>query len=131
MPTLTYATHRMTMRWLRGVATTPPASLTVGLLTTAPNPDGTGVVEPSALGGYTRRPFTLGNETVTNGVTSAVNTNAILFPTATAVWTPVTHLGIFSVEGELLVYGPLAASRSVQIGDAIAFGEGAVQLRLR
>lgn len=130
MPILTYTTNRVLMRWLRGFPTAPPAGLFIAALTQAPNVDGTGVVEVSA-GGYQRRALILGEETQTGGITAAGNASAVIFPTATADWPSVTHLGVFSDTGDLLFYGPLAAPRAIRAGDSLAFGEGTIQLRLR
>lgn len=73
----------------------------------------------------------MSEEVVANGVTSCSNTNAIVFPTATQNWPSATYLGVFSTQGDLLFYGPLAAARAVGQGDALAFGEGTIQLRLK
>lgn len=130
MPTLSYATHRMVMKWLRGIQTTAPTALSVGALTGVPNPDGSNVYE-LAGGGYQRRSITLSEEITSGGVTTSQNTTAIVFPTASANWPTVTHLGIFSNTGDLLFYGALAAPRAIQQGDALSFGVGTIQLRLK
>lgn len=131
MPTLSYFTHRMVVQWLRGIPTTPPAGLLVGALTVAPNPDGTGVIEPSG-NGYGRRPILLTEAVVSAGVTTTQNTADIIFPTAQGgPWPQVTYLGLFSQTGDLLAYGPLAAPRAVGLGDSLAFGAGTIQLRLK
>jgi hypothetical protein len=130
MPTLTYQTNVALMRWLRGIATPPPAGLFVAALTQAPNIDGTGVSEVTG-GSYSRRPLTLAPETQSAGIVSTSNLNAIVFPTATQDWPTVTHLGVLSDVGDLLFFGPLAAPRGVKAADTLAFGEGSIQLRLR
>jgi hypothetical protein len=130
MPTLTYRTNLMLLNWLKGVATPPPAALYLAGLTSQPNPDGSDVQE-LAGGAYERRELVLGPITQASGVTSASNVNAIVFPTAVLDWQTITHLGVFSDAGDLLIYGPLAAPRGLKAGDALAFAENTVQLRLR
>jgi hypothetical protein len=130
MPVLAYTTNRMTMRWLRGIATPPPAGLFVGALRQMPSPDGSDVLEPAG-GNYARQPITLSEESCVAGVTSTYNANAIVFPTASQDWPSVTHLGIFTDLGDLLVYGSLAAPRAIPLGDSLAFGESTIQLRLK
>lgn len=130
MPTLSYRTNKMLMDWLRGLPTPPPAALYLGALTREPSPDGADVLEVVG-GNYQRRELVLGAPVQAAGVTSAANASAIVFPTASADWQTVTHLGVFSDTDDLLIYGPLAAPRGVKADDALAFAEGAVQLRLR
>ncbi|AXQ69151.1 hypothetical protein HOU02_gp127 [Caulobacter phage CcrBL9] len=131
MPSLSYSVHAKFFNWMKGATFgTAPSSLKVALLTAAPNPDGSGIVEPVG-GGYARQPLTLSPITVAEGISTVKNDNAIIFGAATAQWPAVTHLGVFGSDGTLLFYGPLAASRVCTVGDSIAFGIGAVQLRLR
>lgn len=130
MPTLSYATHAMVVQWMRGIPTTPPASLNIGALLVAPNPDGSGISEP-VTGGYNRRAVIMGAAVVSAGVTTTQNTNDVIFPTASAPWPQVTYLGLFADSGDLLAYGPLAAPRAIGLGDALAFGAGTIQLRLK
>lgn len=107
---------------------------TLGLLTVAPAPDGTGVVEPNSVYGYNRQPITFGAAqrlTGPNAGKSAISNSApIVFgPTTTQAWPTVTYWGVFSFAGDLLAYGPLPATRTLPLGDSISFGVGAVQLR--
>ncbi|AXQ69705.1 hypothetical protein HOU03_gp123 [Caulobacter phage CcrSC] len=131
MPSLSYPVHAKLFNWMKGASFgSAPSSLRVALLTAAPNPDGTGIAEPSGLG-YARQPLTLSAISVADGISTVKNDNAIIFGAATAQWPAVTHLGVFGSDGTLLFYGPLAASRVCTAGDSIAFGIGSVQLRLR
>ncbi|ARB13600.1 hypothetical protein Ccr2_gp071 [Caulobacter phage Ccr2] len=106
----------------------------LGLLTAAPSPDGTGVVEPNSVFGYGRQPIVFGTTVRMTGVdagkSSISNTVPIVFgPTVTDGWPTVTHWGVFDENGDLLDYGPLPATRTLPVGDSISFGVGAVQLR--
>jgi hypothetical protein len=113
-------------------ALTPPGTYYVGLMTTAPADDGSGVVEPIG-GSYAR----VG---VTNDLTQwpaasggqKSNANDIVFPTASAGWGTVTHFGLFdaAVAGNLVAFGPLDAPRTVLNGDDFRFLSGALTITL-
>ena len=107
-----------------------PATLYVGLYTTAPTDVGGGVEVTG--GGYARVAITssLANwagtqaaastvaSTGTSGTTS--NNTAITFPAPTANWGVITSFGIFdaATAGNLLIYGALTTSKTVNNGDA-------------
>jgi len=108
---------------LNGLAYTPPSDIYVGLFTTMPNDDGTGGVEVSG-GSYAR-------ELVVFTVASAgqvANNGAVTFTQATALWGTVLGMGLFdaSTSGNLLYYGTLAASKTVDNGDTISFANAAL-----
>lgn len=116
----------------RGIAYTPPASFHIGLLTAAPSDTGGGT-EVSG-GSYARVAVVRGTSTWTNtqnsgtgasSGTSGTTTNAgaITFPTPTAAWGTVTHVGIYDAAtgGNLLVYAPLTISKAVSSGDVVQF----------
>jgi hypothetical protein len=114
-------------------ALTPPGTYYVGLMTSAPNDDGTGVVEP--IGG------SYGRVAVTNDLTQwpaagggqKSNANDIVFPTASAPgWGTVTHFGLFDAPagGNLWAFGPLDAPRTVLNGDDFRFLSGALTITL-
>ena len=97
-----------------------PANRFVALFTVAPGENGGGT-EVSG-GGYARR--AAGNFTITAGDPStATNPSAIEFPTATANWGTITHVGIFdaSTGGNLLAYAALTTARTVNSGDVFRF----------
>jgi hypothetical protein len=67
----------------------------------------------------------------TGGITS--NNGAITFPAPTANWGVVTHFGVFdnSTGGNLICWGPLTASKTVNNGDAApSFAAAAFTLTL-
>lgn len=120
-------------RLFGGATLTVPATVYVGLMTAAPNDDGTGVVEPPS-GAYAR-------VAVTNDLTQwpaasggqKANANDIVFPTATSPgWGTVTHFGIFDAasSGNLIAFGALDASRVVIAGDDFRFLAGALVISL-
>ncbi len=134
MPVLSYTLHAAILGWLKGVTMpSAPATLQVGLLTAAPNPDGTGVSEPSGGSGYAREDVTFGSVTTDTGISTIKNSAPVVFgPASTNPWTPVIYMGVFNGDDDsLLAYGPLAAQRTAPVGDTISFGVDAIQIRLK
>ncbi|MBI1313685.1 hypothetical protein GC176_20525 [bacterium] len=119
------------MNWIKGTSfPTAPISLKIGLLTAAPNADGSGVSEPS--GGYARQSITFGSVNASGGVSSITNSAPVVFGAASGSdWAQVSYAAIFDQDGNMLAYGPLSAARVAPVGDTISFGTGAVQLRLQ
>lgn len=111
--------------------TTPaiPTKLYVGLSTTAPNINGTGVNEPDASAAYARVELTSLSEPVDGVVT---NQYAINFPESTASWGNVTHFVIYDSDavasGNLLMYGLLSTPRSVEAATIMTIKEGYLRL---
>lgn len=106
-------------------AYTSPTTVYVGLFTTNPDEDGSGT-EVSG-GSYARQAgsFTVSGNTAT---TSA----AIEFPTATASWGTITHIGIYdaSTAGNLLAYAALTASKAIASGDVFRIPSGDIDITL-
>lgn len=111
----------------RGAAYTAPGTLYFALFTAAPSDSGGGT-EVSG-GSYARVGVTpsTANFTAassTNGITT--NANAISFPTATANWGTVTHIGVFDASsgGNLLFWMALTASQAVNSGQQFVIAAG-------
>lgn len=106
-------------------AYTSPSTVYVGLFTSSPSEDGSGT-EVSG-GSYARQSgaFTTSGNTAT---TSA----AIEFPTATASWGTITHIGIYdaSSAGNLLAYAALTASKAIASGDVFRIPTGDIDITL-
>lgn len=105
---------------------TPPATTYLALYTTAPS-DAGGGTEVSGSG-YARQ--SIAWAAASAGVIP--NSSTITF-TATGSWGTVTHVGIFdaSSAGNLLWWGPLAASRTINTsGDSLQFAVGQLSLTL-
>jgi hypothetical protein len=108
---------------LRNTTFSSPTTIYVGLFTTMPSDDGTGGVEVSG-GSYARQSVTFaapsGGQVANNAL--------VQFPTATAGWGTVLGTGLFDAlsGGNLLYYGTLTASKTVGIGDTIAFATSAL-----
>lgn len=117
---------------LLGNATLMPDPVYIGLMTTAPSDDGTGVVEPIG-NGYAR-------VSVDNNLTewpaavsgSKSNANNVTFPSATGAWGTITHFGIFDAisGGNLLAYGALNTPRNVLTSDVFRFLAGDLTVSL-
>jgi hypothetical protein len=111
-----------------GNAYTAPSTLHVALYTVAPTDTGGGT-EVSG-GGYVRKTATF-NVSGTNP-TTASNTAAIEYPTATANYGTVVAVGIFdaSSSGNLLAYANLTTSKVVSTGDVFRFNTGDLDITL-
>ena len=111
-----------------GNAYTAPSTLYVALYTSAPSDTGGGT-EVSG-GGYVRKTATF-NVSGTNP-TTASNTAAIEYPTATANYGTVVAVGIFdaSSSGNLLAYANLTTSKVVSTGDVFRFNTGDLDITL-
>ncbi len=105
---------------LRNQAYTPPATVYVALYTDDPTDADTGT-EVSG-GSYTRQSVTL--SAASAGATS--NSADITFPTATADWGTITHVGLrdASTGGNLLMHSALDASKTVNNGDTFKINAG-------
>lgn len=116
----------------RTTAYTQPTNVHVALFTAAPSDTGGGT-EVSG-GAYARvqvaRADAQWNAPGAAGLID--NVNAITFPTATASWGTVTHVGIFdaATAGNLLMHGALTASKTVASGDTFSFAAGALDITL-
>lgn len=106
-------------------AYTSPTAVYVGLFTTNPAEDGSGT-EVSG-GGYARQ---AGSFSVTGN--TATTTAAIEYPTATADYGVVTHVGIYDAltSGNLLAYAALTASKNISSGDVFRIPTGDLDITL-
>jgi hypothetical protein len=111
---------------LRNTSYTSPATVYAALFTTDPTDAGTGT-EVSG-GSYARTSITFGSPS--NGVTT--NSADVTFPTCTAAWGTVTHMGIYdaSTSGNLLYHTPLDASKTVDSGDIFKISSGNLSVTL-
>jgi hypothetical protein len=111
-----------------GNAYTAPSTLYVALYTVAPSDTGGGT-EVSG-GAYARQTATF-SVSGTNP-TTASNTAAIEYPTATADYGTVVAVGVFdaSSSGNLLAYANLSTSKVVSSGDIFRFNTGDLDITL-
>lgn len=119
----------LVLDWLFTTATaTRPTSWYVALYTVAPG-EGGGGTEVSG-GSYARQSATF---TVSGTApTTASNSGAIEFPTATANWGTIVAAGIFdaSTSGNLIAFADLTASKTIQSGDVLRFNAGTLTITL-
>lgn len=111
---------------LRNTSYTSPTTVYVGLYTTDPTDADTGT-EVSG-GSYARTSVAF--DAPSNGVTQ--NTSDITFPTATASWGTVTHIGIHdaSSAGNLLFHTALDTSKAIDSGDIFKITTGNLTVTL-
>ena len=111
-----------------GTAYTAPTTLYVALYTVAPTDTGGGT-EVSG-GAYARQTaaFTVSG----TNPTTATNSAAIEYPTATANYGTVVAVGIFDAlsSGNLLAYANLTTSKVVSTGDVFRFNTGDLDVTL-
>lgn len=97
---------------------TKPTGLNIDIYTAAPGEAGGGTkVSGGSYAAVARNPLDA-NWTAassTDGLTD--NAAAITFPTPTANWGIVTHVGIEDQAANLLLYGALTVSKTVNTGD--------------
>jgi threonine dehydrogenase-like Zn-dependent dehydrogenase len=95
-------------------AYTAPATLYVALHTANPDEDGSGAEVTTSGTGYSRQTVTF----TTSGNTTS-NDAAVEFPTATANYGTVSHVGVWdaSTAGNLLAYAALSSSKTIETGD--------------
>ena len=108
-----------------GTAYTAPTTLYVALFTAAPSDSGGGT-EVSG-GGYARQTiaFTTSGDTTSNNA-------AIEFPTATANYGSVTHVGIFDAAsaGNLMAHAALTSAKNIETGDVFRIPSGDLDITL-
>ena len=111
---------------LRNTTYTSPATVYVSLYTSDPTDADSGT-EVSG-GSYARTAVTFGAPS--NGVTQ--NSADLTFPTATASWSTVTHIGIHdaSTAGNLLFHTPLDTSKTIDSGDIFKITTGNLSVTL-
>ena len=111
---------------LRATTYTSPATVYVSLYTTDPTDADTGT-EVSG-GSYARTAVTFGAPS--NGVTT--NSADVTFPTATASWGTVTHIGIHDAltTGNLLFHTPLDTAKTIDSGDIFKITTGNLSVTL-
>ena len=108
-------------------AYTAPATLYLALHTATPDEDGSGTEVSTSGTAYARQTvaFTVSGNTAT---TSA----AVEYPTATANFGTVTHVGIWdaSTSGNLIAYAALTSSKAIETGDVFRVPAGDLDITL-
>jgi len=120
----TFETH--TLNYLfTATSVTRPTAWYVALFTSNPDEDASGT-EVSG-GAYARQSvaFTVSGNTASNSA-------AIEFPTATASYGTVTHIGVFdaSSAGNLIAYAALTTSKAIDTGDVMRINSSDLDVTL-
>lgn len=104
-------------------AITAPATVEIALYTVAPTASGGGT-EVSG-GSYARQAVTF--DAPSNGVTQ--NSSLVTFPTATLSWGIVVAAAIHDQgSGNMLYFGNLTASKTIDPGDTASFAAGTLSI---
>lgn len=122
----TYLANKLLDHSLRNVSYTPPATVYVALYKSDPTAADTGT-EVSG-GSYARQQVTFN---VASG--GQITNNAdIIFPTATASWGTVTHIGIrdAATGGNLLYFSALNISKTIDAGDQLKIPAGQLVINM-
>lgn len=103
---------------------TMPANIYLALFTSNPDEDGSGT--EVAGNGYAREEIEF--DAASGGTTD--NTADVEFTASGGNWGTITHWGIYDAltSGNLLVYGPFAASRVINDGDTLTVPAGALDI---
>jgi len=111
---------------LRNTTYTSPATVYVSLYTSDPTDADSGT-EVSG-GSYARTAVTF--DAPSNGVTQ--NSADVTFPTATASWGTVSHIGVHdaSTSGNLLFHTPLDTAKTIDSGDIFKIETGNLTVTL-
>lgn len=137
-----YLENKLIDQMFRGTAYTFPATLYVGLLTAAPSDTGGGTevsgnnyARVSVAANTTNWAGTqsAGSTSVSSGTGGTTSNNAAVnFPTPSGTWGTVTHFGIYdaSTSGNLLFYGALTTSKTINTNDVVSFAAGALTVQI-
>lgn len=108
-------------------AYTAPGTLYLGLHTSNPAEDDSGTEVSTSGTAYARQTVAF----TTSGDTTS-NTAAVEYPTATASYGTVSHVGVYdaSTAGNLLSYGALTTSKAIATGDVLRIPAGDLDITL-
>ena len=111
----TYETNVLTWMFTASAVTRPTAWY-LALFTSNPAEDGSGTEVSGTGTAYTRQSvsFTVSGNTASNSA-------AVEFPTATASYGTVTHVGVYDASsgGNLIAYAALTTSKAIDTGDVL------------
>jgi hypothetical protein len=137
-----YLENKLIDQIFRAQAYTFPGTLYVALLTAAPT-DAGGGTEVSG-NAYARVAVTnslanwagtqgAGTTVASSGTTATTSNNGVItFPTPTGTWGTVAAFGIYdaSTAGNLLFYGTLTTSKTINTGDTVTFPAASLSIQL-
>ena len=110
-----------------GAAYTAPSTHYLALYTAAPGETGGGTEVTTSGTAYVRKAVAF---TTTGNTTS--NSAAVEYPTATASFGTVTHVGVFdaATSGNLMAYAALSSSKAIATGDVFRVPTGDLDITL-
>lgn len=122
----TFETRVLTWVFTSNSATRPTAWY-LALFTSNPAEDASGTEVSTTGTAYARQ-----SATFTVSGNTATNSGAIEFPTATASYGTVTHVGVFdaSSAGNLIAYSALTTSKAIDTGDVFRVPDGDLDITL-
>ena len=135
-----YLEEKIIETTLRGAVMPAPSSIYVALFTSDPT-DGNVTTNEAVVGvwpAYNRQDAAAGAAIATgwtpssNGVSS--NAKVITFPANNgAVALTITHLALYDAQsgGNMLYHAPLVSSKTLQVGDVLSFGIGALTVTIQ
>jgi len=122
----TFETHVLNYVFT-ATSVTRPTAWYIALFTSNPAEDASGTEVSTSGTAYAR-------QTVAFSVSGnlATNSAAVEFPTATASFGTVTHIGVFtaSTSGTLIAYSALSASKAISTGDVFRVPAGDLDITL-
>lgn len=119
----------LVLNWLLDPLSSPtrPSATYLALFTSNPDEGGTGTEVSTSGTAYARQAiaFTVSGDT-------ASNTAAVEFPTATASYGTVSHVGVYdaSTGGNLIAYAALTTSKAIDTGDVLRVPAGDLDITL-
>lgn len=115
-------------------AFTAPATVYIGLWTSALSDSATGSAAGEVSGGAYARVSVTNNKTnwTTASAGALSNATVVTFPAATASWGTVTHVGIAdaATAGNMLAWADLTTSKTIGSGDTAQFAVGDIDVTL-
>ena len=122
----TYETN--VLKWtFTADAVTRPTAWYVALFTSNPAEDASGTEVSTTGTAYARQSVTF---TVSGN--TATNSSAVEYPTATASYGTVSHIGVYdaSTGGNLIAYAALTTSKAIDTGDVLRIPAGDLDITL-
>jgi hypothetical protein len=122
----TFETHTLNYLFTT-TSVTRPTAWYIALFTSNPAEDASGTEVSTSGTAYARQSATFtvsGNE--------ATNSAAIEFPTATASYGTVTHIGVYDAAsaGNLIAYAALTTSKAIDTGDVLRINSAELDVTL-
>jgi len=132
MPFSTYMDNKILDEFFGKVDYTPVATLYVALSTTAPTKGATNITEPTG-NAYARVAVTNNTTNFPTASNSTKNNGSVVtFAEATGLWGTVTNWLIYDAltGGNMLAYGTLTNSKTIDVGDTPSFNTNSLTLTL-